>query len=175
MHFQRFAMVEPDRSPCQDPLVDRLFSIVGRLGVFRLLLEATERLTANQLRVLFHLHYRGPACMRQISEGLHVSQPAATGIIDRMVDAGLVDRGHNAPDRRRVQVSISEKGAEQIGQLRCAGAEAAHAVFVQLSAAQREALFAALEPAYELLFAGDGEPNPDESYRWPIVLMADHV
>ena len=110
----------------------------------------------NQLRLLFRLHLYGSACMYQISERLQVSRPTATGMIDRLVGTGPVQRGPDAPDL------LSEQGKGQVSRVRCAGAEAAPAALAQLGAAQRRAPFVALEPGYQLLFAGDSGPIPDE-------------
>ncbi len=94
--------------------------------------------------------------MYQISERLQVSRPTATGMIDRLVGTGPVQRGPDAPDL------LSEQGKGQVSRVRCAGAEAAPAALAQLGAAQRRAPFVALEPGYQLLFAGDSGPIPDE-------------
>ncbi len=140
---------------CEEPLINRFFSIVGRLGIFRLLLDPASDLTLNQLRVLFHLHYHGSRIMSEIAAKLQVSDPVATGIIDRLVERDLVERAADPSDRRRVRVDLSAAGRQQVMDMRCVGAEAAAAAFEQLSQEQREVLFQALEPVYELLAPGN--------------------
>ncbi len=136
---------------CEEPLVHRFFSIVGRLGVFGLLLSQDSELTLNQLRVLFRLHYRESVVMGEVADLLGVAQPTATGVIDRLVEKGLVERESDPADRRRVVVRLSAAGRERIQAIRCAGAKAAQAVFSRLDSLQREALLQALEPVYQLL------------------------
>jgi DNA-binding MarR family transcriptional regulator len=138
-------------SLCEEPLINRFFSILGRLGIFGLLLEPAHDLTLHQLRVLFHLHYHGDRTMGQISAKLQVSDPTATGVIDRLVERELVERAADPDDRRRVLVRLTASGREHVLGMRSAGAETAGAVFGQLSSTQREALFAAVEPVYRLL------------------------
>ena len=108
---------------CEEPLIDRFFSIVGRMGIFLLLLDPGSDLTLNQLRVLFHLRYHEGRTMGDISDKLQVSHSTATGIVDRLVDRDLVVRVHDTVDRRRVVVAMSEGGREQVEAMRCAGAE----------------------------------------------------
>jgi DNA-binding MarR family transcriptional regulator len=136
---------------CEEPLINRFFSIVGRLGVFRLLLDYTATLTLSQLRILFHLYYHDGKIMSEIAAFLQVSDPTATGIVDRLVQRGLVERVADPADRRRVQVELSSVGRQRVSEMRQAGAEAAAEVFGQLTSAQRDALFQALEPVYQLL------------------------
>ena len=131
---------------CEEPLIERFFSILGRLGLFSLLLDP-----ANQLTVLFHLYYHGDRIMRQIAEKLRVSDPTATGIIDRLTEKGLVERFRDLEDRRRVIVGLTETGRRQIAEIRCAGAEPAASVFYRLTVSQRDALYASLGPVCELL------------------------
>lgn len=136
---------------CQEPLIYRFFSIIGRLGIFGLLLEPGSDLTLYQLRVLFHLYYHGDQFMRQVASRLQVSDPTATGIIDRLVDKDLIERGTDSNDRRHVMVCLTGSGRQQVEAMRCAGAEAAARTFERLTDAQRDALYDAMEPVYELL------------------------
>ncbi len=140
---------------CEDPLVDRFFSIVGRLGVFRLLLNSVDDLTLNQLRILFHLYYHGGRIMSEVAAHLHVSDPTATGIIHRLVERDLVERVADPADRRRVRVELSSAGRQRVDEMRHAGAEAAAAAFDRLTPTQRDTLFQALEPVYQLLTPTD--------------------
>ncbi len=138
-------------SLCEEPLINRFFSIIGRLGIFGLLLEPAHDLTLHQLRVLFHLHYHGDRTMGQIAAKLQVSDPTATGVIDRLVERELVERAADPDDRRRVLVRLTASGREQVLGMRSAGAETVSAVFGNLSSTQREALLSALEPVEALL------------------------
>jgi DNA-binding MarR family transcriptional regulator len=138
-------------SLCDEALIHRFFSIIGRMGIFGLLLEPDSDLTLTQLRVLFHLNYHGDQSMRPIAARLHVSDPTATGIIDRLVDKELIERYSDVEDRRRVCVRLTELGRQQVQAMRLAGAEAAASTFNRLTVIEREALFAALEPVILLL------------------------
>lgn len=148
---------------CDEPLINRFFSIVGRLGIFGLLLDPASDLTLNQLRVLFQLHYRGDRSMGEVSSRLQVSDSTATGVVDRLVERGLVERVNDAEDRRKVLVRLSEQGQRHVAGIRGAGAAAAAAVFDSLTAAQREALYVALEPVSDLLRPAEPDSEPAAS------------
>lgn len=145
-------------SLCEEPLINRFFSVIGRLGIFGLILDPTNDLTLNQLSVLFHLYYHRARTMGQIADKLGTADPTATGIIDRLVERDLVERTTDPEDRRRVLVRLTESGRDHVLTLRCAGAEAASAAFDRLTEEQRGTLFKALGPVYRLVSQDiDGE------------------
>jgi DNA-binding MarR family transcriptional regulator len=141
---------------CDEPLVDRLFSVIGRLGVFRALLELGDDLTLNQLRILFRLYYRQGLMMGDVATALDVSQPTATGVIDRLVDKRLVSRTVDAEDRRRVVVVLTDEGRDRVNEMRCAGAEMAWKAIERLKSDEQQALFEALGPLHVQLAEESG-------------------
>lgn len=65
----------------------------------------------KQLLVLMILEDNGePLAMKDISAQCGSSRAALTGSINRMFDLGLVSRCHAKTDRRRVMVSVTDKG-----------------------------------------------------------------
>lgn len=64
----------------------------------------------TQLNVLWQLEQQGPISMSRIADLLDVSMPNATGLIDRMVERGLVERVGDPEDRRVVLVRPSAAG-----------------------------------------------------------------
>ena len=137
---------EPTRQPCDEPLVNVLFSVIGRLGIFGLLLDPEQELTIGQLRILFRLYYHDSLTMGQVADMLSVSSPTATGTVNRLVARGLLERVPDASDRRLVRIRLSQQGLERVVALRCAGEERAQAVLAQLAPSQRDALYESLEP-----------------------------
>lgn len=67
-------------------------------------------LTMSQLKVIFLLYSQGPAHMSRLATALGVSLPTATGIVDRLVERGLVMREEFPNDRRLVVIRLSEHG-----------------------------------------------------------------
>ncbi len=143
---------QPDFAP-GEPLVNLMFSVIGRLGIFGMLLDPEQDLTIGQLRILFRLYYRAFLTMGQVADMLSASGPTATGVVDRMVSKDLVERVVDPSDRRRVRVQLSARGVERVAALRSAGVERAQAVLTQLDPSQRTALNQALEPLHQLLLS----------------------
>ncbi|HET6350601.1 MAG TPA: MarR family transcriptional regulator [Coriobacteriia bacterium] len=55
---------------------------------------------------------RGPKRMSELAECTQTSQASLTGIVDRMVEHGLVDRLRSSEDRRVVEVAATDTGRE---------------------------------------------------------------
>ena len=71
---------------------------------------STVDLTMSQLKVVLLLYSQGPAHMSRLATALGVSLPTATGIVDRLVERGLVMREEYPGDRRLVVIRLSEHG-----------------------------------------------------------------
>ena len=70
--------------------------------------------TPAQIRVILYLrHHGGSAPQCDVTEHLRVRPSTAVGILDRMVEKGLVERSVSETDARRKQISLTEKGMEQ--------------------------------------------------------------
>lgn len=74
-------------------------------------------LTTSQLRTLLLLFTNGPTRMTDISSTLGVSMATATGVIDRMVERGMVFRESDPNDRRTVLCRISPDGERVVSSL----------------------------------------------------------
>jgi DNA-binding MarR family transcriptional regulator len=69
-------------------------------------------LTESQCIVGVFVKKRGSCSMSEIATELRVSLSAITGIIDRMVKHGYVERLRDDSDRRLVIVQLTEKGLQ---------------------------------------------------------------
>jgi DNA-binding MarR family transcriptional regulator len=66
-----------------------------------------------QFRLLMQLYYQDTSCgISQISEDMSVTNAAASQLVDKMVQSGLLMRAEDPNDRRAKQVTISERGRE---------------------------------------------------------------
>ena len=69
------------------------------------------KITFPQLWVLEHLSRKEEGLpMNELARFLSVSRPAVTGLVDRLIAQGLVQREDDARDRRVVRVRITAKG-----------------------------------------------------------------
>ncbi|MGH2371464.1 MAG: MarR family winged helix-turn-helix transcriptional regulator, partial [Chloroflexota bacterium] len=78
-------------------------------------------LTTAQLKLLMWLVGVREQPMSQLARVLGIGLPAATNLVDKLVDAGLVTREHSPVDRRVVLVRPSPEGEVQITRLRQVG------------------------------------------------------
>jgi len=70
-------------------------------------LETDVQVSPGHIQVLIALT-RGPRSVGQLAEELGVSPPAATQLVDRLAEHGMVDRHHDPADRRVVFVDYVE-------------------------------------------------------------------
>lgn len=78
-------------------------------------------LSMAQARTLFVLIDEGPSSIGRVAELQGISLPTASHLVDRLVQAGLVERTEDPEDRRRALASASEAGAELAYRLRQRG------------------------------------------------------
>lgn len=71
-------------------------------------------ITQTQLMVLFAVHSRGQCPMKSLAGHMRVSMPTVSGIVDRLVQAGYLQRIDGADDRRQVVVKLSSQGEQLI-------------------------------------------------------------
>ena len=75
-------------------------------------------LTIAQLKSLFYISAREKTNFKKLAEALNVTPPNVTGIIDRLVEQGLVSRTENPEDRRIMLLQITAGGRELLNNLR---------------------------------------------------------
>ena len=74
-----------------------------------------DLLQGESLALTFLLEHRGQEVFpSDLSRELHLSRSRITGALTSLARKGLVSTHHSQADRRRVQVSITDQGAEQI-------------------------------------------------------------
>ncbi|WP_449277478.1 MarR family winged helix-turn-helix transcriptional regulator [Leucobacter sp. GX24907] len=70
-------------------------------------------LSMREYDVLYTLAKGGEAMrLCEVQEGVLLSQPALSRLVDRLVSRGLLERWVDATDRRAVRISLSEQGAK---------------------------------------------------------------
>ena len=75
--------------------------------------------TPIQCRSLTYLHRQpGPVTQKQLQQHLAVKPSTVNGIVDRMVERGLVERSADASDARRRRVALTQGGMMQLERCR---------------------------------------------------------
>ena len=75
-------------------------------------------LTIGQLKSLFFIGFEGSTNVSRLAEALGVTPPNITGIVDRLVEQGLVSRQENPENRRMTLLKLTEKGNQTLNKLR---------------------------------------------------------
>jgi MarR family transcriptional regulator, organic hydroperoxide resistance regulator len=75
------------------------------------------KMTIAQLKSIFFIAAKGKTNFKKLADALGVTPPNITGIIDRLVEQGLVSRTENAEDRRIMLLQVTEKGQELVDNL----------------------------------------------------------
>jgi len=138
----------PDLDFEVEGIVDRIMGLSRRIK--RMMEEtcAEHDLTWGEWKVLGYLHRKaGPtrrASPGQLAEHLELSSGAMTNRLDRLEEAGLIERLRDPDDRRGVQVELTAPGREAYEQTTTAQAEKEALVASALSAREKKDLNALL-------------------------------
>jgi DNA-binding MarR family transcriptional regulator len=71
-------------------------------------------LSMPQFSILMQLHYKGACGMSAISERFDVSAAAASQLVDKLVQAGYLERTEDPSDRRAKLLKLSANGAKLV-------------------------------------------------------------
>jgi DNA-binding MarR family transcriptional regulator len=111
-------------------------------------------LSLTAAATLATLDRSGPTRLTVLAASEGVSQPAMTQLVARLEDGGLVSRCADPADGRAVHVQLTAAGHDLVGRRRAVRAERLSGLLARLSAADQEALAAAL-PAIAALTSLD--------------------
>ncbi|GAA1779379.1 hypothetical protein GCM10009795_026840 [Nocardioides hankookensis] len=97
----------------QTESLQALREVIDAGGKVRRVVARRAGLGESELVTLQHLILgaRGPA---EVARLLEVSTAASTGIVDRLVSHGHVERRPHPDDRRRTDVHVTESGREEV-------------------------------------------------------------
>ena len=73
-------------------------------------------LSMPQINTLMRLHYQGPCGISEIGTQLSVTNAAASQMVERLVQQGLIERAEHPDDRRVKHLTLTPKGRDFIQQ-----------------------------------------------------------
>jgi len=97
-----------------------------------------SKITLAQYFVLDHLLKAGERKMKDIAGFLGVSTAAATGIVDRIVKYGYIQRVFDPADRRIIRIKLTAKGADVVKEINTNKKKRVMEVFGKLAEAERQ-------------------------------------
>ena len=133
---------------------------VGRIiGQHAQIIWIDSGLTLTQLRSLFLIANKGSTNFRKLAEALGVTPSNVTGIVDRLVEQGLVSRTQNPEDRREMTLQATDKGQALVSNLKEVGIKHMTQVLSLLSLGELSALVQGLSAFIRAADSYKGQMN----------------
>ena len=114
----------------------------------------------GQSYLLRLLDRRGPLCMSDLARYMDITQAGAATLVDRAVEAGLVERQRDLADRRVVRVVLSEAGERTLAQIRQARARILARYLNQLDPKEVQWLAMLLDRVSDVMLAEQDGDRP---------------
>ncbi len=131
-----------------DPFVATLqtwLEISNRYSMRTFLRQAREgKFSMSHLGALFYIHRCGSCGVTEVGEHLGVTSAAASQLLERLVEQGLVVREEDADDRRVKRIELTEKGRRAFETILHAREGWMHDVASMLTGAEKDAITKAL-------------------------------
>ncbi|MBN1981647.1 MAG: MarR family transcriptional regulator [Chitinivibrionales bacterium] len=121
--------------------MDLIFENVKKIVFPEEWLKIDISLSKQEVFTLMMLDRRGEIIMSRIAEYVNISMSTATGIVDRLVKNGYVERNRSETDRRIVMISLSKKGKALVAEIKNIGVTYAKQISEVLTDEEREFLF----------------------------------
>jgi DNA-binding MarR family transcriptional regulator len=133
----------------QSSLVQRAVEAYGRavltVDPVRVRLWEDQGLTVLQLRLVHLLLANDRMSVGGLAAELNTTPASVTGLTDRLVTRGLVEREHDPDDHRVVRLTLTPKGRRMIEELQTVAAGYLTQVFEQMDGRQLSSLVDCLE------------------------------
>lgn len=117
-------------------------------------------LSMPQFGILMQLHYRKDCGVSDISERFDITSAAASQLVDKLVQSGLIQRQEDPSDRRAKLLNLTEKGREFIQQGMEERYRWVNQLAGKLNAEEREKVIEALQIMTQVAKDLEAEPIP---------------
>ncbi len=112
----------------------------------RALESVDSAVSVPQMRILVLLWTGEPLNLSAVADGLGVNASNASRTCERLVAAGLIDRGAQAADRRHVALTLTERGRNFVERLMERRRQELAVIVGRMTENDRRRLMTALEP-----------------------------
>jgi DNA-binding MarR family transcriptional regulator len=110
-------LVVASETPIVEQILDELEPLIARQRKAVALQGCLRAISNTHLHVLFLLTTEGPLSMGRIADQLDASLPNVSGIVERMVAHGLVERLRDDDDRRLVVIRATTAGFQSVEEI----------------------------------------------------------
>lgn len=108
----------PDRATLEAAVVRRYDELMATIASGHAPEFASLDVTMAQMKALYLVSARGSIHISALAELLGVTLSTGSGLVDRLVDHGLLERRHLEHDRRHVVVSLTVEGSGLLERMR---------------------------------------------------------
>jgi DNA-binding MarR family transcriptional regulator len=91
------------------------WALVHNMDIMRLRTWEERGITLPQLRILFVLRAHPGTTTHRLAKLLGLTAPTVSGLVDKLVRAGLVARGQHPDDRRIIPLELTDEGRGLVG------------------------------------------------------------
>lgn len=110
------------------------------------MLYVKERgLSMSQMGAMFHVHHRGACRVSDVGDELGVTDAAASQMLERLVQQGLITRSEDRHDRRLKQIILTDLGRQALHESILARQKWLVLLAARMSPQEKEQVRAALE------------------------------
>lgn len=88
----------------------------SKLVTFQTISKTCE-VPQSHMRILFLLKKYKEKTMSEMATAMNISKPNLTPVIDRLIQDGYVERKEGQKDRRKLMISLTEKGWAYLGEM----------------------------------------------------------
>ena len=110
-------MVTEPTLPASERFRAAYWQAFRQLDTLRLRQWERSRLTLPQLRILFQVRGCPGVTTCQLARIVGITPSTTSGLVAKLVDAGLIKRGQVSEDRRRIPLDLTEAGRALAGEL----------------------------------------------------------
>lgn len=97
-------------------ILSSLRRIIRAVDVYSRRLAQEHGVTVPQLLCMLKIDELGSMTQKELSEAVFLNPSTIVGIIDRLEKAEIFTRERSVKDRRRVRISLTEKGKQMVAQ-----------------------------------------------------------
>jgi MarR family transcriptional regulator, organic hydroperoxide resistance regulator len=91
-------------------IYDTVFDTFKKLLYPEEWIDLDQTLSKSELFTLLQVERNGEIIMSQIADYINISMSTATGIVERLVKQGFIERNRNDSDRRIVTIKLTAEG-----------------------------------------------------------------
>jgi DNA-binding MarR family transcriptional regulator len=128
-----------------DEFYELIFDYLKRIAFPGEWLAVDITMSKQELFTMMILERMKEATMSQLADQLNFPMSTATGIVDRLVKKGYMERGRNDADRRVVVTILTEKGKEFVAKIKTLVFTYAQRAYEALDEEERETAFRIIE------------------------------